>query len=214
MVGELLLGFRWVLGVIFVAAGAMKIGAAQSFAQSIASYRLVPEFLHHPIARSLPILEICLGTACVLGVLPMVAGWVAFVLLLGFASGVGWNLMRGRRFDCGCGCGTMHATRISWGLVLRDLGLAAVAVAVAVGPSGALAVWRGSSAVPNHLPAMSDLISIPMTVTLLLAAGRLLSASRSVWTESPRPGHSSDDMRASLPIVQVNGPANRVAKVP
>ena len=69
-----------------------------------------------------------------LGVLPALASWMAFVLLLGFAGAVGWNVAHGRRFDCGCGAA--HDTAVRWGLALRDLGLAAIAATVALGPSG------------------------------------------------------------------------------
>jgi uncharacterized membrane protein YphA (DoxX/SURF4 family) len=211
MTAALLLGFRWALGVVFVTTGAMKIRAAGSLEQTLASYGLVPEFLHRPVARSLPLLEVCLGTACILGVLSTLAGWVAFMLMVGFASGVGWNLARGRRFDCGCG--TTHDTPISWRLVLRDLGLAAMAGAVALGPSGALAVWRGSSALPHHAPVISELIPIPMLVILILGVIRLLSTLPSVWRGQHRPPRPSDDSDVRLSIVQANRGAKRAAKV-
>jgi uncharacterized membrane protein YphA (DoxX/SURF4 family) len=211
ILAALLLGCRWVLGVIFVTAGAAKIGDARSLEQSIAAYGLVPEFLQGPVARSLPVLEICLGAALVLGVLPTLAGWVACLLLVAFASGVGWNLARGRRFDCGCG--TTRDTPISVGLVLRDLALATIAAAVALGPSGALAVWRGSSALPNHAPPMSELIPIPMLAILILGVVRSLFTNPSVWHGPQRPRRLGDHSGDRLSIVQVHGGASTPAKV-
>jgi uncharacterized membrane protein YphA (DoxX/SURF4 family) len=187
MAGELLLGLRWMLGVVFVTAGAMKVGASQSLQRSISFYGLVPDFLHRPVARSLPSLEICLGTAFILGILPTLAGGAASVLLLGFACGVAWNLLGGRRFECGCG--RLGGTAITWGLVLRDLSLAAIAAAVAIGPSGSLAVLRGSSPLPSHPPASSELIPVPMTVILVLFVIRSLSARPSVWKPAPPAYH-------------------------
>ena len=211
MGAALLLGFRWVLGLVFVRAGGMKIRAARSLEQSVASYGLVPAFLHRPVARSLPIFEVCLGAACLLGVLPTVAGWVASMLLLGFACGVAWNLARGRRFDCGCG--RTHDRPISSGLAVRDLALAAIAGVVALGPSGALAVWRGSSALPHPPTAMSELIPIPMLVILMLGVVPLRSALPSVWTSPQRPRQPSDDSGVGLSIVHVNRGARKAAKV-
>ena len=208
---ELLLGFRWVLGLVFVTPGAIKIRTTRSFEQTVASYGLVPAFLHRPVARALPILEVCVGAACLLGVLPRLAGWVAFALLLGFASAVGWNLARGRRF--GCGCGTTHDTPISSSVVLRDLVLAAIAAAVALGPSGLFAMWRGSDALPHHPPAISELLPIPMLVIVILGVIRLLSALPPTWRGSPRPRRASNDSGIQLPVEHVNGGAETAAKV-
>jgi uncharacterized membrane protein YphA (DoxX/SURF4 family) len=210
MVGEVLIGLRWVLGVVFVTAGIRKLRAAQSLERSIASYGLIPTFLHRPTARSLPIVELSLGAACMLGVLPTFAGWMAFMLLLGFACATGWNVARGRRFDCGCG--TAHDTPISWGLALRDFGLAAIAATVALGPSGSLAVWRGSSALPHPAQPIPDLIPVPMLVILAIGVTRLLSASPPIWKWPQQPTNPSEDPGARISIVQTNGKLRSSAK--
>lgn len=199
---EFLLGMRWVLGVILATAGAMKLRALHSFEQRIGDYRLVPRFLHRPVARSLPTAEIAVGAALILGALPMLAGWFAFILLLAFASAVGWNLARGRQFECGCA--TIGDGSISGSLVLRDLGLAAIAAAIAVGPSGSLAVLRGSSGPATHALGTADLVPAPMLAILVLGVMRVLVASRSRPTSIRFPGRSGHDRRGHLALVQAN----------
>ena len=210
MLADVILGLRWVLGLVFVTAGVLKLRVGRSFAQSIASYAIVPPFLHGPIARSLPIVELCLGGACMLGVLPIVAGWTACLMLLAFAGAVGWNLARGHQFDCGCGM--TPGTAISWGLAVRDLALAAIAATIALGPSGSLALWRGSSALPSHLLANSQLIPIPMIVILMLCVIRALAESRPLRTHPHRPERSSDQTCARLSIVHATTGARRTAQ--
>lgn len=202
---ELLLGFRWMLGAVFATAGARKIAAGRAFEQSLASYGVVPEFLHLPFARLLPIVEIVLGTAFMLGALPLVAGWSALVLLLGFACAVAWNLFRGKRFECGCGMVGDGAIR--WSLVLRDLGLAAIAAAVALGPSGSLAVWRGSAALPVHTLATAELIPVPMIAILALAVIHAFVTGRSAWKGYALLGRPGADRETQPPsAASVFGP--------
>ena len=210
VVAELLLGFRWVLGAVFVTTGITKLRAGGLFEQSLASYRIFPGFSHRPLARALPIVEIGLGAACVLGIVPALAGWSSCVLLLAFACAVAWNLSRGRRFECGCG--TIGDRAISWSLVLRDLGLAAIAAAVALGPSGSLALWRGSSALSAHPPVTAELVPVPMIAILLAAAMRTLALSRSVPTDHPRPAGSGGGRGAHLPLVRSSEPASGAVK--
>jgi uncharacterized membrane protein YphA (DoxX/SURF4 family) len=208
--GELLLGLRWVLAVVFLTGGAAKLGVDQSFEQTIAAYGLVPGFLRRPLARSLPALEISVGAACGLGILPALACWAAAVLLSGFACAVCWSLARGRRFDCGCGIVPTKA--IGWDLVLCDLALAMIAAAVAVGPSGSLAVWRGSATLPSHPLPSSTLIPIPMTVILTTLLIRSLVAHRPSRTE-PQLGNSlGAAANAELSVVHHDGGISKTAQ--
>lgn len=91
---------RWLLGGLFLWAGAIKLSNPKAFARSIDAFGLVPEDLLPPVAILLPILEIMVGVAVLRrwrGGLPaMAALLLLFMVVLGFA--IGQNL----EVDCGC----------------------------------------------------------------------------------------------------------------
>lgn len=90
----------WLLGGLFLWAGAMKLSNPKAFARSIDAFGLVPETLLPPLAILLPIVEILIGLAVLRrwrGGLPaMTALLFLFMAVLGFA--IGQNL----DVDCGC----------------------------------------------------------------------------------------------------------------
>jgi ABC-type branched-subunit amino acid transport system permease subunit len=96
------------------------------FAGSLAAYRLLPQALVTPVARALPFLEGGLGVGILVPATRAPALLALGALILLYAGAMGTNLLRGRRdIDCGCG-GATHP--LSWGLVARNVVLAAAAV--------------------------------------------------------------------------------------
>jgi len=91
---------RWLLGGLFLWAGAVKLSSPKTFARSIDAFGLVPEALLPPVAIFLPILEILIGLAVLrrwrVGLPAMAALLLVFIAILGFA--MGQNL----EVDCGC----------------------------------------------------------------------------------------------------------------
>jgi hypothetical protein len=177
---EALLAARWILAVMLLCAGVAKLADRQRFAEAIARYSIVPSAHLAAVAAVLPVVEALVGVALALGFVPMISASCAGVLLFGFALAVAVNLVRGRRFDCGCG-GALGG-EIGWRLVARNAGLAAVAAAVAVGPAG-LAVSTGALAGGGSRLSAGVLLPVPLTVIALLglircvqsyAAGRLV----------------------------------------
>ncbi|MFZ4779144.1 MAG: MauE/DoxX family redox-associated membrane protein [Terrimicrobiaceae bacterium] len=97
-----LLLLRVALGGLFLYAGAVKIGNPQAFADSIATFKILPDYLINIVALGLPPFEILLG-------LMLVAGWktrasslalsaLAFVFCIAFAQA----MARGLSVECGC----------------------------------------------------------------------------------------------------------------
>lgn len=93
---------RVLLGAIFAYAGILKILQPAPFADSIASFQLLPDVLVNVIAIGLPPVEIAAG-------LMMVFGWnyrPASLLILGltivFTIALAQGLVRGLNIDCGC----------------------------------------------------------------------------------------------------------------
>lgn len=176
---------RWILALVLLGAGLAKAGDREQFSEVIERYAIVPTEYGARLAAGLPWLEIAVGLALAVGLAPAVSGCCASVLLLGFAAAVGLNLARGRRFDCGCG-GSL-SSQIGWPLLVRNLFLAAIGVAVALGPAG-LAVSAGALGGGGAHVAARDLLPVPLIVIAIFglvrclqsfAAGRFIRAGKS-----------------------------------
>jgi len=70
----ILLADRWLLAVIFLAAGLAKVKRTEAFAQAVSRYGIAPGPLVAPFAAVLPFVELALGLALAAGALPTVAG--------------------------------------------------------------------------------------------------------------------------------------------
>jgi uncharacterized membrane protein YphA (DoxX/SURF4 family) len=114
---------RFALGWLFLFGALHKLRDMPGFVRTLGAYRLVPEWLLAPGAWAIAALEVVLGvTALIQLEVAFVAG---MALLLAYASAMGINLVRGRRFiDCGCGGDRQP---ISVALIVRNLVLAGVA---------------------------------------------------------------------------------------
>ena len=129
---------RLVLGGVFVVAGALKIPDPAAAVRAVRAYRLLPESLVAPVAFGLPVLEIAVGLALLIGVFVRTAALAAAVLLVLFLVGIGSAWARGLRIDCGCfGNGReVAAGRTAYPLeVLRDGVLLGVALLLARRPA-------------------------------------------------------------------------------
>ena len=91
---------RWVLGLVFIYAGVLKLMQVQSFAVLIGAYGLIPDYLLTPVAVILPILEVLAG----LGLLADLWGSLTAVtiMLLFFIAILGYGIWMGLDIDCGC----------------------------------------------------------------------------------------------------------------
>src|SRR3954466_15114963 len=141
-------GARLVLGGVFVVAGALKIpdpAAAVRAVRAVRAYRLLPEPLVAPVAFGLPVIEIAVGLALLLGVFVRTAAIAAAVLLVVFLVGVGSAWARGLQIDWCCfgNGGQVAAGETAYPAeVLRDLALLVVALALAWRPTSRLALAR------------------------------------------------------------------------
>ena len=124
---------RWGLAALFGFAVAHKLRTFPEFQEAVRAYRLLPERLTVPAAFFLIALELLV----VLGLLASNPAWTAAAaaLLCLYAMAMLINLGRGRReLDCGCG-GPSGRQKIGFGLVLRNLVLAAMALLTVLVPA-------------------------------------------------------------------------------
>jgi uncharacterized membrane protein YphA (DoxX/SURF4 family) len=126
------LAARLVLGGVFLWAALPKLADPPAFAKALWAYQLFPEWSLHPLALTLPWLELLCGLALCLGFwLRAAALWLG-ALLLSFILALAINLARRHPVDCGCfgasapRTDAQRLTDMRW-LILRDLALLFVA---------------------------------------------------------------------------------------
>jgi putative oxidoreductase len=96
------LASRWILGATFIYSSYSKILAPAEFAKIIYGYDLFPAALINLIAIIVPILELVIALALILGIFPRSAAIVVNALLAAFIILISINLIRGHEFNCGC----------------------------------------------------------------------------------------------------------------
>ncbi len=110
------------VALVFLVAAIDKLRHRALLPGVIGNYRLLPEALVAPVAGLLPIVELAVGAALMLGI-GAAATVPAMLLLLLFALAMAINIRRGRRhIDCGCGQSGLRQN-LGWGLVLRNLSM-------------------------------------------------------------------------------------------
>jgi putative oxidoreductase len=102
LAGVRVLLFRLTLGGIFVYAGVRKNSDPWQFADSLASFALLPTFALNPIALFLPPFEILLGVLLLSGRKPRAAALAATLLGGIFVVMLTQGILRGLPLDCGC----------------------------------------------------------------------------------------------------------------
>ena len=104
---------------LFVYAGMVKINYTAEFAETIASYRMVPYWAVNAMAIVMPWIELISGILLICGIRVRSALVVIGSLLVMFTVGIAVNLIWQAPIDCGC-FHTLGDT-ISWKTLLRDV---------------------------------------------------------------------------------------------
>lgn len=142
---------RLILGGVFLFAGISKALDPGALASSIRSYGLgLPEWFVSLSAYSLPYLEIILGLYLLVGLFTKSSAWATNGLMLLFIVALAQEAARGLEIDCGCfGAVAGNEAGSLWLDALRDVGLLALGLHIALTPTGRLSVddllRRGSS---------------------------------------------------------------------
>ena len=145
------------VGLVFLIAGIDQWRHRALLPGIVANYRLLPGKFVTPAARALPLVEIALGIALLIGLAPFATA-AAILLLALFAVAMAVNIRRGRgHIDCGCGHGALRHP-IGWSLVARNLALAALlapalALHATLSPRDMVSAWAMglSIALLSHL---------------------------------------------------------------
>lgn len=147
-----------------------KFDSLPAFRAVLRDYRLLPDALVAPASWMIPSAELLIAVAWLAtwtGAVPAAAAATATAALLAsYTVAIAVNLLRGRRYvSCGCALTGGEGEYLSWGLVLRNVMLLALALG-ATPPASAREVGAGGYAV---LAA-----ALFASVLLYLAASQLL----------------------------------------
>ena len=159
---------RLTMAMLLLTAAAGKLDGAR-FQGVLAAYRLLPMPLLPAAARLLPMLEAGLGLLWAFGLWRPAAAMATAALLTVYTAAILINLLRGNRLmDCGCGGSALLSkqTRLSWGLLPRNLLLIALAL------GGGLEATSATEATARVLGAADYLTA----AAALLAAALLFAA--------------------------------------
>lgn len=139
MVAWLALGARLLVGGVWIVAGALKLPDPAASVRAVRAYSLLPEAIVPTTGHVLPIIEVVVGVALVLGLMTRVMAVVSGLLFLAFIIGISSAWARGLQIDCGCFGGGGYASDATsdypWEIA-RDAGLLLVS---------AFLVWRHRS---------------------------------------------------------------------
>ena len=117
---------RLLTGGVWVVAGALKLPDPYESVRAVRAYDLLPEAVVPTVGHLLPVLEVVVGTALLVGLLTRGAAGVSSLLFLAFIIGISSAWARGLEIDCGCfGGGGFEegaSARYPWEIA-RDAGL-------------------------------------------------------------------------------------------
>ncbi len=137
------------LAAIFLVAGALKVVDPAQTQIAVRAYEVLPLGLVGPVATTLPLVELALGTLLVAGAFTRWTALASAVLLVVLMIGVAQAGARGLSIDCGCfgggGAVDKGSTRYPQELA-RDFGALLLALWLLVRPRTALSLdgWRGT----------------------------------------------------------------------
>lgn len=90
------------LAGMFLVSGWNKITDLDQTVRSVRSYEILPEFVIHPFAYGLPLLELVVAAVLFLGIGTRIGALITAALMVMFMIAVGSAWARGLDINCGC----------------------------------------------------------------------------------------------------------------
>ena len=96
------LAARLVTGGVWIWAGVVKLPDPATSVQAVRAYQLLPSSVVPTVGQLLPVVEVVVGAALVLGILTRGAAVASALLFALFVIGIASVWARGITIDCGC----------------------------------------------------------------------------------------------------------------
>ena len=140
---------RFGLAGVLLWSGGAKVSEPRQAVMAVQAYEILPTSVGEFVGYALPLFELALGIALLVGVATRVSAVVGGALMSAFVVGVASAWARGLSIDCGCfgGGGTVAEGEANYlPVLLRDLGFAAMAAWLVVYPATRWALDRSGRA--------------------------------------------------------------------
>jgi hypothetical protein len=182
---------RTILSFVFVFAGVSKLAAPSGqILGAIRLYGVTNRYAAYGIRFLLPILEMAIAAALILGDNLFATSMITVLLLCVFTLVTAQAVQRGHTFHCSC-FGSSRRRPFGYGLVLRNFGLLALASCVGAASAGAPVLtsrvafqyepWAVTF--PAHLlPYLGLLMLFACSLLLLEHGGGVLQPTRRIMT--------------------------------
>jgi peroxiredoxin len=154
----LLLAARLILAAVFVVSGISKLFDLSGAQAAMRSFG-VPESMTRAGGILLPIVEIAIAVLLIPEASARWGALLALALLVVFIIGVGYNLARGRKFDCHC-FGQLTTSEIGPSTLIRNIVLAVLAAFITVSGFGNNTVGPGVTEVLQGLGTFEWIILV------------------------------------------------------
>jgi len=149
---------RLLLGGVFLVAGGLKAFKPAEAASAVAAYKILPTQLAHIAGYALPWFEIAIGLLLIIGLSIRMAAVVSGGVMLLFVVSIISVWARGLLIDCGCfgGGGVIDPSlaasvhRTYFIEILRDLGLAFIALYLYFFPYGLLSIEKSAAPIEER----------------------------------------------------------------
>jgi uncharacterized membrane protein YphA (DoxX/SURF4 family) len=119
---------RWILAIVFLYAGLLKVFDPAAFAGDVDNYRMLPIWGVNLMAVVLPVLEVLCGLMLIFGKWLRGVSLVLIVLNAVFIFAIGSAISRG--LDISCGCFGTEAARVGFKKIIEDVFYLAGAVLI------------------------------------------------------------------------------------
>lgn len=93
---------RLATGAVWIFAGLAKLPDPASSVRAVRAYQLLPEAIVPTVGHLLPVLEVVVGAALVVGLLTRPVAVVSALLFVAFVIGIASVWARGLSIECGC----------------------------------------------------------------------------------------------------------------
>jgi len=150
---------RLILGVTLIVAGLLKVTAVDSSIAAVRTYRIVSWDFAKVVGTAMPVVEIIVGLAILVGLLTRWSALLGALAMVAFIAGIASVWARGISLDCGCfGGGGLRQD--PWSTVVhgyikdivRDTGLFLCGLWLVIHPRTALSLDGWMSAPPAVTP--------------------------------------------------------------
>lgn len=158
---------RLTLAIYLLPSGVLKLRHQQEFTEGLRNYRLLPPRATRWFGAIIPLLEILLGAALVLGLMLPITSVVLALVLVVFILAMVINIQRGRKIECSC-YGITSTKVIGRGAVTRSILLLSLDLLLLAFTFSLPQYWKPALNLQADLTILFAPYNLPLIIILTL----------------------------------------------